>query len=104
MAINNNKEVTRGDTAMFSVTLYDQEGTEYIPTTGEIVRFYLLKKGCDDLDDALLVKDIPIDTMQLELTPSETDIATGTYPYKVRLIDQLGHEWTAIKAQLKIIC
>lgn len=101
---NNTKEQTRGDSGLFSITLYDQEGAEYIPSVGEIVRFYLLKKNCDDLADALLTKDIPISTMQLELTPQETDIPVGTYQYKVRLIDQLGHEWTVIKSQIKIIC
>lgn len=103
--INNSKEVTRGDTGLFSITLYDAEGAEYIPDNDEVVRFYLLKKNCDELDDALLVKDIPTDTMQLELEPSETaSLATGTYPYKVRLIDAVGHEWTVIKSQIKIIC
>lgn len=103
--INNSKELTRGDTGLYSITLYDAEGAEYVPSEGEIVRFYLLKKNCDELSDAILVKDIPTDTMQLELTPSETaDLATGTYPYRVRLTDSLGHEWTVIKSQLKIIC
>ena len=106
MAItNNSKEITRGDTGLFSVTLYDQAGAEYIPSEGEIVRFYLLKKNCDDLDDALIVTDIPTDTMQLELTASETNsLDVGTYQYRVRLIDTVGHEWTVIKSQLKIVC
>lgn len=101
----NEKELTRGDTGMYSVTLYDQEGNEYVPTTGETVTFYLMKKNCDDLDEAILVKDIPVDTMQLELEPSDTiDLATGTYAYRIRLRDTIGHEWTVIKSQLKIIC
>ena len=35
MVVNNSKEITRGDTGMFSITLYDAEGVEYIPTEGE---------------------------------------------------------------------
>lgn len=105
MAINNVKELTRGDTGMYSITLYDQEGGEYIPTEGETLTFYLMKKNCDDLTEAILVKDIPIDTMQLELEPEDTaDLATATYAYRVRLRDTLGHEWTVIKSQLKLIC
>lgn len=105
MVVNNSKEITRGDTAMFSVTLYDAEGTEYIPTEGETLTFYLMRKDCDDLTEAILVKDIPVDTMQLELEPSDTrDLQTGSYAYRIRLRDTIGHEWTVVKSKLKIIC
>lgn len=102
---NNMKELTRGDTGLYTITLYDAEGNEYVPTEGEVVTFYLLKKNCDDLSEAILVKDIPIDTMLLELEPSDTiDLQTSTYSYRIRLRDTVGHEWTVIKSQLKIIC
>ena len=105
MAINNAKELTRGDTGLYSITLYDADGSEYVPTEGETVTFYLLKKNCDDLTEAILVKNVPIDTMLLELEPSDTaDLQTATYPYRIRLRDTVGHEWTVIKSQLKIIC
>lgn len=105
MAVNNMKELTRGDTGLYSVTLYDQEGTEYVPSVGESVAFYLMKKDCDDLTEAILTKSIPIDTMQLELEPSDTiDLPTGSYAYRVRLTDTQGHEWTVIKSKLKIVC
>lgn len=105
MVVNNSKEITRGDTGMFSVTLYDAEGAEYIPTEGETLTFYLMKKDCDDLTEAILVKDIPVDTMQLELEPSDTrDLQTGSYAYRIRLRDTIGHEWTVVKSKLKIIC
>lgn len=103
--IRNDKEITRGDTALFSITLYGIDGEEYIPTPGEVVTFYLLKKNCDELEDALIVKDVPIPDMQLELTPSETrSLDTGTYPYRVRLRDVLGREYTVIKSTLKVVC
>lgn len=105
MVVNNSKEITRGDTGMFSVTLYDAEGAEYIPTEGETLTFYLMRKDCDDLTEAILVKDIPVDTMQLELEPSDTrDLQTGSYAYRIRLRDTIGHEWTVVKSKLKIIC
>lgn len=105
MVVNNSKEITRGDTGLFSVTLYDAEGDEYIPTEGEALTFYLLKKDCDDLTEAILVKDIPINTMQLELTASDTrELQTGSYAYRIRLRDTIGHEWTVVKSKLKIIC
>lgn len=105
MVINNVKELTRGDTGLYSVTLYDAEGGEYVPTEGEAVTFYLMKKDCDDLTEAILVKGIPVDTMQLELEPSDTrDLQTGSYAYRIRLRDTIGHEWTVVKSKLKIIC
>ena len=103
--INNQKELTRGDTGLYTITLYDSDGSEYIPDENEIVTFYLLKKNCDDLEDAILTKDIPTDTMLLELEPSDTlGLQTATYPYRIRLRDAVGHEWTVIKSQIKIIC
>ena len=105
MVTSNAKELTRGDTGLYSVTLYDADGGEYMPTEGEAVTFYLMKKNCDDLTEAILVKDIPVDTMLLELEPSDTiDLQTGTYAYRIRLKDTIGHEWRVIKSQLKIIC
>lgn len=103
--INNIKELTRGDTGMYSITLYDEEGAEYIPDSDDVLTFYLLKKNCDELDEALLIKDIPISTMQLEIEPSESlALSAGTYQYKIRLKDASDHEWTVVKSQMKIIC
>lgn len=102
---NNQKELTRGDTGMYSITLYDGDGAEYVPSEGETLTFYLMKKDCDDLTEAILVKDIPVGTMQLELEPSDTkDLAVGTYAYRIRITDTVGHEWTVVKSKLKIIC
>lgn len=105
MIVNNAKEHTRGDTGLFSITLYDLEGTEYIPTDGETLTFYLMDKNCDELTEAILVKDIPVDTMQLELEPSDTrDLPTKTYSYRIRIRDTVGHEWTVVKSTFKLIC
>ena len=103
--INNIKELTRGDTGMYSITLYDEDGAEYIPDENDALTFYLLKKDCDDLTEAILVKDIPTDTMMLEITASESaELAKGSYAYRIRLKDSAGHEWTVVKSTLKIIC
>lgn len=105
MVINNSKELTKGDTGMYSITLYDGDGGQYIPQEGEALTFYLLKKNCDDLTEAILTKDIPVGTMQLELEPSDTkDLAVGSYSYRIRIKDLAGHEWTVVKSTLKIIC
>ena len=102
---NNQKELTRGDTALYSVTLYDADGDEFVPDEGSALTFYLMKKDCDDLTEAILTKPIPLETMQLELEPSDTrNLVTGFYAYRIRLVDTLGHEWTVVKSKLKVIC
>ena len=103
--INNTKELIKGDTGLYSLTLYDADGHEYEPAEGASLTFYLMKKDCDDLTEALIIKPIPIETMQLELLPSDTaELATGSYYYRIRLIDPVGHEWTVVKSKLKLIC
>lgn len=103
--IRNDKELTRGDTGMYSITLYDADGNEYIPDPNDTLTFYLMKKDCDDLTEAILTKDIPTNTMQLELLPSDTaSLDTGSYSYRIRLNDGNGHEWTVVKSKLKLIC
>lgn len=102
---SNAKELTRGDTGLYSITLYDSNGDQYIPAEGEALVFYLLNKNCDDVSEAILTKNIPIETMQLELEPSDTrDLAIGTYAYRIRVKDTAGHEWTVVKSSIKIIC
>lgn len=104
-AINNSKELTRGDTGMYSITLYDEESDEFVPSASDTLTFYLLNKDCDDLSEALITKNIPTNTMKLQLDPSDTiNLPTGTYPYRIRYTDAAGHEWTVIKSRLKIVC
>ena len=103
--MSNVKEITRGDTAMFSVSLYDMDGDPYIPDEGDVLTFYLLDKDCDELTDAVLTKDIPISTMQLELLPSETaNLSTKSYAYRIRIKDTADREWTVVKSKMKAIC
>ncbi len=102
---DNAKELTRGDTGLYSMSLYDEDGAEYIPTEGDTLTFYLLKKDCDDMTEALLVKDIPWNTMTLELEPQDTEnLSVGTYAYRIKLIDEEGRKYTVVKSKLKIIC
>lgn len=103
--VNNQKELTKGDTGLYTLSLYDADGAEYIPTEGDAITFYLLKKDCDDLTEAVLTKDIPVGTMVLELTPTDTaSLNTATYAYRIRIRDVHGREWTVVKSKLKIIC
>lgn len=62
--------LTRGDTLVRSVVIYDADGNKYTPNGGDRVRF-ALKSDFKDIRP-LLLKEIPIDTMLLRLDSSET--------------------------------
>ena len=91
-SIKKNKiTLTRGDTLRVKVEIFKDE-EPYIPEDGDRVRFALkhpdmLPDGSDYSDiDALITKDVPNDTMVLELTPSDTkSLAFGRYVYDIEI-------------------
>lgn len=83
--------LTRGDTLRVKVEIIKNE-EPYIPEAGDKVRFAL--KHPDMLPDKsdysdvepLIIKDIPIDTMVLELQPADTKtFAFGKYVYDIEI-------------------
>ena len=63
-------QVTRGDTVRLQIELIDSEGHEYIPQEGDSIRF-AMKEDYDDISPIIL-KEIPIDTLVLQLDPEDT--------------------------------
>ena len=99
--------LTRGDTFRAKVTIYldDQEEQEYRPVPGDQVRFALKHKtltegGKEYTDvDPLINKQIPIDTMVLELVPDDTkNLGFGTYNYDIEITFEDGTVDTFITA------
>ena len=83
--------LTRGDTLRVKVNIIKNEEL-YIPEDGDRVRFALkhpelLPDGSDYKDvDPIITKDIPINTMILELQPLDTKgLAFGKYVYDVEI-------------------
>lgn len=83
--------LTRGDTLRTQVTM-TLNGQPYTPVEGESVRFALkhpqLNSKRTDFKDTtpLILKQIPIDTMILELQPSDTkNLDFGTYVYDLQI-------------------
>lgn len=66
----NNIVLTRGDSLVTNVTIYDDSGEIYTPGENDVVRF-ALKKTYDD-DNPIILKEIPNDTMILRLESSDT--------------------------------
>lgn len=94
-SINDNNEITltRGDTFKCTITLQEQEGgEEYKPVEGDTLRFALkhdkmnsTKSNYKD-EEPLVRKNIPIDTMTLQLDPVDTkDLPFGSYVYDIEI-------------------
>lgn len=106
-SVTNNKiKLTRGDTFRVRVEI-KAKGEPYTPQEGDSVRFAVKKdeftgrqyKELIDVDP-LILKDIPIDTLILQLDPEDTkDLPFGKYLYDVELTKADGDVDTFIKEQ-----
>ena len=83
--------MTRGDTLRALVNI-ERDGVEYTPEEGDAVRFALkstrMRSAGKQFYDSepLILKDIPIDTMLLELAPEDTKpLGFGTYAYDIQI-------------------
>ena len=94
--------LTRGDTFMASISITQQDGTPYVPSEGDKVRFAMKTKYQDP--EPLLTKEIPIDTMTLLLNPEDTkNLSFGKYVYDIQLTKADGTVDTFItKASIKL--
>lgn len=76
--LGNNITLTRGDTLQLKVSLYNQDGTEYEPASGDVIRFAMKKEYTDALP--VLSKTIPNETCLLVIDPLDTkSLAFGQY-------------------------
>lgn len=82
--------LTRGDTLVVKVSITQKDGDiPYIPSGSDKVRFAMKEKYTDE--EPLLVKDIPIDTMELVLNPEDTKkLPFGKYVYDIQLTTSSG--------------
>lgn len=62
--------LTRGDSLRVKINIFNSQGEQYIPVEGDTITFALKKDYTDQIP--LITKDIPIDTMELHLTPNDT--------------------------------
>lgn len=84
-----NITMTRGDTARVQVSIANQDGTEYKPLNGDVVRFAMKKSYYDE--KPLVLKNIPIDTLLLTIEPTDTKpLQFGKYVYDIELTQRDG--------------
>lgn len=81
---NNAITMIKGDTVILDLKFFDQEDAPYVPKEGDRIRF-ALKKRYDD-SEPLLVKDIPIDTLQLVIEPKDTkNLPCRRIPWQIQI-------------------
>lgn len=95
--------MTRGDTLQAKISIYNKDGSIYVPQDGDNVRF-AVKRDYND-SDVLIYKDIPMETLVLEINPDDTKSLTqpSSYVYDIQLTTADGRVDTFIaKAKFKI--
>ena len=94
--------LTRGDTFRAVITISNPDGSIYTPQEGDKVRF-AMKEGIES-EELLVLRDVPIDTMELVLYPADTkDLEFGNYVYDIQLTKANGDVDTFItKSKLKL--
>ena len=95
--------LTRGDTLLLQIKIIKQ-GNPYTPKEGESIRFAMKSKYTDPDQKVVLVKNIPINTLVLELEPEDTKHLpmTSRYVYDIQFTDIDGRVDTFIKGTLTI--
>lgn len=101
-----NITMIRGDTAKIQVSIFDASGEIYEPQNGDSVRFAAKKKYTDSA--CVILKDIPIDTLLLQLDPDDTEplgmgSSHGKYVYDIKLTKADGTVDTFIRGVLILL-
>lgn len=96
-----NITMTRGDTLVLRIKM-TKDGVEYTPGDGDSVRFAMKARYSDD--EVVLEKNIPIDTLVLEIEPGDTKNLDmrSSYVYDIQLTTVDGKVDTFIMGQLNI--
>lgn len=76
--------MTRGDTLRATISMIDEEGKEYTPVEGDVIRFAAKLHYLDA--EPKILKIIPNDTLLLALDPEDTkDLLFGQYVYDIEI-------------------
>lgn len=96
-----NITMTRGDTLVLKIRM-TKDGVEYTPSAGDSVRFAMKARYSDE--DVVLEKNIPIDTLVLEIEPQDTKSLEmrSSYVYDIQLTTADGKIDTFIAGNLTI--
>ena len=87
--------LTRGDTLRAPVTIILPDGTPYVPSASDQIKFTVKRHATDTKE--LITKYIPVDKMELYLESEDTeDLSFDIYQYDMKLIRSNGDVHTFI--------
>jgi len=94
--------LTRGDSFKQIIAAKDMDGKPYTPVSGDVIRFAAKRNYSDE--NLVIEKQIPYDTMLLQLTPDDTkSLEFGTYVYDIQITYSNGDVNTFLdKGTLKL--
>lgn len=94
--------LTKGDTLKITIEIKNADGTVYTPISGDAIRFAMKKNITDAV--CLIIKEIPVNTMQLEFAPSDTaNMDYGIYVYDMQITLVNGDVYTFVTESSFII-
>lgn len=98
-----NITLTRGDSLFLHVVL-KRNGVVYTPDADAEIRFAMKANYKDPDTRAVLVKNIPVDTLLLAIAPEDTKglVMEKTYTYDIQLTDENGYVDTFIEGDFHI--
>ena len=93
---NNTITMTRGSSLSLTVTAFNADGSNYEPQEGDVFSFALKHSKIVDGnfvdEDPLIYKEIPTESMLLELNPADTKpLPFGVYFYDIRVVMADGY-------------
>ena len=99
--------LTRGDSLLLQIGLVKEingVAEPYIPAEGCRVRFAMKRRYTDPDSEVLVDKQIPIDTLLLEIEPEDTKpLQMGkSYVYDIELTDENGRVDTFVKGNFTL--
>lgn len=97
-----NITLTRGDSFAAAISITSPNGDIYKPVEGDFIRF-AMKSSYNDDEPCVIVKEIPLETMQLTILPDDTKpLSYGSYVYDIQITKASGEVDTFIKGKLKL--
>ena len=91
--------LTRGDTLILTLSLFNHDGSVYVPAAGDSI-FFRLKKFAT-YPNLLIEKQIDISSMILQLDEADTaGLAFGDYHYEIEVVTAEGMHDTVIADEL----
>ena len=95
--------MTRGDTAKIKIAVLNNDGSEYFPVEGDVIRFAAKRSYADSAP--CILKEIPIDTRELVIEPADTKYLDQpiSLVYDIEITTKDGVVDTFIKGTVDIL-